>query len=513
MALLLGDMLRRQAQHRGDRTAYVLGPHRVTYRRLNQLANRLANALAALGVRRGDRVATLAPNRVEYPAIYFAVAKLGAIHVPVNARYRAGEIRYVLAQSEASVLLHAAEFADLAHGLGADLPALRHLIPLDGAGPGTAADLMSRASEAEPPAEPPLDERDPHVMLYTSGTTGDPKGALLSHRAYVLQASQTQCTTGLGEDDVGLSMFPMFHMGGWAMPLGYWANGGCVVLVERADPGEMLRLVARERVTYLYLIPMLWDAVLALPELAQADLSSLRALGSGTSAMTEAQVRTIVEGFRNPNLFVMYGQSEAGPIATLRPRDLPRKPTSVGRPALGVEVRGVDADDRDVGVGETGEIVCRSEFNMLGYWRMPEETARTLRGGWVHTGDLGAMDDEGFLHVAGRVKEMIKCGGENIFPVEVERCLLEHPAIAEAAVFGVPDAHWGEIAVAAVVPRAGAALSEHEVIEHVRARLAGFKKPRAVRFVDALPRTASTRQVQKALLREEWTCRTATRAV
>jgi fatty-acyl-CoA synthase len=220
--------------------------------------------------------------------------------------------------------------------------------------------------------------------------------------------------------------------------------------------------------------------------------------------MTEAQVRTIVERFRNPNLSIMYGQTEAGPVATLRSPEVLRRPTSVGRPALNVDVRVVDADGHDVGPGTTGEIVCRSEYTMLGYWRMPEATAEAFRGGWLHTGDLAAFDDDGFLHVAGRVKEMIKCGGENVFPAEVERCLLEHPAIAEAAVFGLPDAHWGEVVAAAVVRRDGATLSEDDVVAHVRTRLAGYKKPRVVRFLDALPRTASTRQVQKSLLRQQW---------
>src|SRR5262245_45155143 len=456
MPLLLGEIVRRHARWRPDRPAYVVGPHRVTYRQLNALANRFAHGLRGLGVGHGDRVATLAGNRFEYPATYFAAAKLGAIHVPLNVRWKPDELRYGLAQSEARVLLVAREFEDVARGLAPALPALRDLVCLD-----DADALLARASDTEP--ECVVDERDPHVMLYTSGTTGDPKGALLSHRSYVLQAAQTSGATGLGEDEIGLCMFPMFHMGGWAMPLGYWANGGSVVIMEKADPGEILRAVARERVTYLYLIPTLYDAVLALPEFARTDLSSLRALGSGTSVMTEGQVRTIIDRFRNPNLFIMYGQTEAGPVASLRPPDVLRKPTSVGRPALNVEVRLVDADDRDVPAGSTGEIVCRSEYTMLGYWRMPDETAHAFRGGWLHTGDLAAFDDEGFLHIAGRVKEMIKCGGENVFPVEVERCLLEHPAVAEAAVFGVPDAHWGEVAVAAVVRRPGATLSEGTV--------------------------------------------------
>jgi len=494
MSLLLGEIVRRHARWRPERTAYIIGPHRVTYRQLNALANRLAHLLTGLGIVRGERVATLAGTRLEYPPIYFAVAKLGAVHVPLNVRWKPDELRYGLVQSEARVLLVAREFEDVARSLRPDLPALRHVVTLD-----DAEALLARAADTEP--QTAVDERDPHVMLYTSGTTGDPKGALLSHRSYVLQAAQTSGATGLGEDEVGLCMFPMFHMGGWAMPLGYWANGGCVVLMERADPGEILRLVARERVTYLYLIPTLYRALLELPEFDASDLSSLRALGSGTSVMTEAQVREIVERFRNPNLFVQYGQTEAGPVATLRPRDVLRKPTSVGRPALNVDVQLLGA----AGPGDVGEITCRSEFNMLGYWRMPEATAETLRDGWVHTGDLGTFDDEGFLHIAGRVREMIKTGGESVYPAEVERCLLEHPAIAEAAVFGVPDAHWGEAVVAAVVPRAGAALDEATVVAHVRGRLAGYKKPRHVLLLDALPRTASTRQVQKALLRERWT--------
>jgi len=501
MALLLGEIVGRHARHRPGRTAYIIGPHRVTYHRFNELANRFAHTLRALGVRRGDRVATLASNRLEYPPIYFAVAKLGAIHVPLNFRYRADELRYALTQSESSVLFYGGAFAGVVEELGA-VPSLRHRLPLDGA--RGVADLLTQASDTEPAPDPELSEQDPHVMLYTSGTTGDPKGALLSHRSYLLQSSQTPRPTGRGEDDVALCMFPMFHMGGWAMPLGYWVNGACVVLMEKADPGEILRSVARERVTYLYLIPTLYNAVLDLPEFGRTDLSSLVALGSGTSVMTEAQVRTIIDRFRNPRLFIMYGQTESGPVATLRPEDVARKPTSVGLPALNVDVRVVAGDDRDVTAGTTGEIICRSEYNMLGYWRMPEATADTLRGGWVHTGDLATLDDEGFLHIAGRVKEMIKCGGENIFPAEVERCLLTHPAIAEAAVFGVPDPHWGEVAVAAVVQRNGGTLTEAEVIEYVRSRLAGYKKPRAVCFVDALPRTGSTQQVQKTLLREQW---------
>ena len=503
MALLLGEIVRRQARHRGERTAYVIGAERVTYRRLNALANRFAHALRGLGVGRGDRVATLAMNRVEYPAIYFAVAKLGAIHVPLNFRWKAAEVRYALGQSEASVLLVARDFEEMARSLRPELPALRHVIGLDGDGSDSAAHLLARASDGEPDAA--VDERDPHVMLYTSGTTGDPKGALLSHRSYVLQAGQTQGTTGLGEDDVGLCMFPMFHMGGWAMPLGYWANGGCVLLMERADPAEILRLIAREGVTYLYLIPTLYDSVLALPELDRTDLSSLRALGSGTSVMTEGQVRTIVERFRNPNLFVVYGQSEAGPISTLRPRDVLRKPTSVGRPVVNVDVSLVAADGSPVGSGEVGEIVCRSEFNMLGYWRMPEATAAAIVDSWMHTGDLATVDEENYIYIVDRAKDMIISGGENIYSVEVENTLYTHPAVLEAAVIGIPDETWGEAVHAVVVCKPGMSVSAQELIAHTRTQIAGYKIPRSIEFYpEALPKSGAGKILKRDLREKYW---------
>lgn len=497
--LLLGEILRRHARVRPQKVAYVVGNVRIGYAEFNRQANGLAHALRALGVGRGDRVAILADNCAQYPIAYFGCIKLGAILVPVNARFKDDEVHYVVAHSESSVLLFGPEYAGAVERLRPRWPHVGHYVALQA---DAFAAWIDRCPAEEPLAM--IDEHDPHVMLYTSGTTGQPKGALLSQRAYYLQAGHSHHTTGLSEEDVGLSMFPMFHMGGWALPLGFWYDGGSVVIMQRAEPRAMLEAVQRERVTYLYAVPTLYTRMLELPDFDRFDHSSLRVLGSGTSVMTQEQVQRIVDRFDNRNLFIIYGSTEAGPVATLRPTDLMRKPGAVGRPALNVELRIVDDDDRELPPGTPGEIICRSELNMLGYWRMPEETAATLRGGWVHTGDLGVLDEDGFLFIAGRKKEMIKSGGENIFPVEVERTLLEHPAIAEAAVLGVPDAEWGESVLAVVVRRPGRRLSEPEVIEHVRARLAGFKKPRYVWFVDALPRTAATRQVQKTLLREQF---------
>ena len=520
--LLLGDIVRRHARYRGERLAYVVDhadgrADRVTYAELNDGTNRLADVLARRGVRRGDRVAILAHNCVAYPWTYFACCKLGAIVVPVNTRYKRDEIRYAIDFAEARAALVGPEFvADVQalRGAGA-LPHLHDLLLVDT--DGDRALEIARASGAEPlapllaaadPREPeppdPPDERDAHVMLFTSGTTGAAKGALLSQRTYVLQAGLTQTMNGLTDEDVGLSMFPMFHMGGWATPLGYWSIGGTVVIMRRAEPRAMLAAVERERVAYLYAVPTVYNAMLALPDFDAFDLSSLRLLGGGTAYMPPEQIERITRAFGVDAMVVMYGQTEAGPVSCLRARDLRRKPGSVGQPVNAVDVRIVDASGEDVPPGTPGEIVVRSDFNMLGYWRMPEATAAAFAGGWLHTGDLALWDEEGFLHIVGRSKEMIKTGGENVFPAEIEQTLLAHPDVVECAVVGVPDADWGESVLAVVVPRSGRALSEQDVVEHVRARLAGYKKPRHVRFLDELPRTASTRQVQKALLADRF---------
>ncbi|MBY0277001.1 AMP-binding protein [Candidatus Binatia bacterium] len=520
--LLLGDIARRHALYRGDRLAYVVDhadgrTERVTYRALNEGTNRLAHVLRRHGVRRGDRVAILAHNCVEYPWTYFACCKLGAIVVPVNTRYKRDEIRYAIDFAEARVALVGPEFVDEVQSLRRDgaLPHLSDVFVVDrgteatigaatSAGVAALAPLLAAADASEPEPDDPPDERDAHVMLFTSGTTGAAKGALLSQRAYFLQAGLTQSMNGLTDDDVGLSMFPMFHMGGWATPLGYWSIGGTVVIMRRADPRAMLAAVQRERVAYLYAVPTVYNAMLALPEFATFDLSSLRLLGGGTAYMPREQIERITRAFGVEAMVVMYGQTEAGPVSCLRARDLWRKPGSVGQPVNDVDVRIVDARGEDVAVDTPGEIVVRSDFNMLGYWRMPEATADAFAGGWLHTGDLALWDGEGFLHIVGRSKEMIKTGGENVFPAEIEQTLLTHPDVTECAVVGVPDADWGESVLAVVVPRAGARLTEDDVVAHVRERLAGYKKPRHVRFVIELPRTASTRQVQKALLADRF---------
>lgn len=519
--LLLGEIVRRHARFRGSRLAYVIdhadgNVDRVTYAEMDEGTNRLAHVLMTAGVGHGDRVAILAHNCIEYPWVYFACSKLGAIAVPVNTRYRADEIRHAIDFAEAEVVITGPEFVETLESL-VDAGALPHLLRVFVLGETPAKKesrtasfeslepLLRVSSPDEPEPDEPPSENDAHVMLYTSGTTGAPKGALLSQRTYILQAMTVQALGGLTEHDVGLSMFPMFHMGGWATPLGYWTNGGTVVIMRKAEPASMLRAVARERVSYLYAVPTVYESILALPEFSDYDLSSLRILGGGTAYMPREQIERIMSSFGVDQMMILYGQTEAGAVSCLRAHDLAAKAGSVGKPVSHVDAWLVDENGNEVPDGTPGEIVVRSEYTMLGYWKMPEATAEAFAGGFLHTGDQAVRDEDGFLFIVGRIKEMIKSGGESIFPAEIEKLLGTHPEVKECTVLGVPDAHWGESVLAVIVPKPEARLDEESIVHWVKDRVASYKKPRHVRFLDELPRTVSTRQVQKTVLRERFT--------
>lgn len=518
--LLLGEIIRRHARYRGSHLAYVLDhadgqAERVTYAEFNAGTNRLAHVLLAAGVRRGDRVAILAHNCIEYPWLYFACCKLGAIAVPVNTRYRRGEIQHAIDFAEASVVVVGPEFLGEVETLAEEgaLPRVERVFALGATSVPThertasfeaLEPLLAVSSTDEPEPDDPPDERDAHVMLYTSGTTGAPKGALVSQRTYILQAGTVQALGGLTERDVGLSMFPMFHMGGWATPLGYWTSGATCVIMKKADPSAMLRAVARDQVTYLYAVPTVYESMLATPDFSEHDISSLRLLGGGTAYMSREQIERIMSSFDVEQMMILYGQTEAGPVSCLRTHDITAKAGSVGKPVNHVDVQLVDPDGNEVPDGTPGEIVVTSEYTMLEYWKMPEETAAAFAGGFLHTGDQAVRDEDGFLFIVGRIKEMIKSGGESIFPAEIEKLLTEHPDVQECAVLGVQDPHWGESVLAVIVKRPGSDLDEETTIEWVKERVASYKKPRYVRFVDELPRTASTRQVQKTVLRERF---------
>ena len=485
--MLIGDIVRRNAEVAPHAAAASLGERTLTHAELDGAANRLAAALATLGVRHGDRVVAWADTALDVLPLFVACAKLGAVFAPLNARYGLEEAKPVVWMARPRLLVADAARAEAAAELVRDSD-----VPLGrigaGGGPGRDLSLASLGAGGAAPRVPALCETDPHVLFFTSGSTGRPKGVLLSHRASYLRGFQ-----GVFRDvpERSVCMFPLFHMAGFTLAIAAWQTRGEIALVEAASAEALLGAVERRRANRLYAIPAVWARVLE-SEPGKWDTSSLREVDTGTSAVPIELVRALKERFPDSATRIYYGSTEAGSGTTLPDADALRKPGSVGPPSPGVDLR----------LGEGGEILLRSAYLFDGYFDDPEDTAKALRDGWYHTGDLGELDDEGHLHVVGRVSELIRTGGESVAPAEVELVLARHPDVAEVAVIGVPDPAWGELLCAVVVPRPGAAPSLEALQRHCEARLAGFKKPRRLECVDALPRTAATGQVQRALIAE-----------
>jgi fatty-acyl-CoA synthase len=508
MGLLIGDVLRRQAAPTGrpHRPALIMDDDVWTYRRLDETADRLANVLIGHGVRPGDRVALLDRNSPFWVAAYFAAARCGAILTPLNFWHRAAELAFALDDAGVGVVLAAGDYAPVLAEVAPHAPGVRHWLWFDRADAPPDADLYrlcERARDA-PPAVP-LDEREPHIILYTSGTTGRPKGALLSHRAHVLHAHMFALKLRLVEEDVWLNLYPLFHTGGMDCGvLPAFTVGATVVLLRHPEPEAILATAERQRVSAFMAVPTLWRRVCVVAATGRYDTRSLRRTAGSSDAMPRDLLDEVQARFQAPYIQT-YGLTEGGCILTyLDPADAVRKLGAAGKPHAACDLRLESFTGAPAAPGQTGEILARTEHVMNGYWNRPEETARVLRDGWLRTGDLGRLDDEGYLWIVGRAKDIIISGGENIDPVEIERCLIEHPDVAEVAVIGLPDPEWGEQVVAVVVPRRGATISGADLIEFVRPRLAGYKRPKRVELVDALPRTASTGKLQKAILRDHY---------
>jgi fatty-acyl-CoA synthase len=506
--LLIGDIIRRRATGTdADRPALLFKEHRWTYGELNEAAARLANGLADLGVLPGDRVALLGRNSVEWVVAYFAAAKAGAILVPVSYWYKSAELAHVLADSGARLLIASPDHAEVVGAAREGLSSLECVVWIGGeasADDAVYASLIAQSSDEEP--APKIAESDPHVILYTSGTTGVPKGAVLSHRAHVLHAATWAFETRAERDDVYLCTYPLFHTGGTdcgILPPLY--VGATVVVLPWPDADAIVDAIERHRVTAFRAVPTIWKRLVARDDLERRDLSSLRRVIAGSDAMPAELIAEIRRRFPQAAYLQNYGLTEAGPVLTyLRPEDPPSAYGSNGLPHPQAEVRIVSPNDEQLPTGVVGEIVARTEHLMNGYWNLPDRTAETLRGGWLHTGDLGYLDESGYLWVSGRQKDVIITGSEHVYPSEVEAVLRLHPAVDEVAVIGVPDPHWGESVCAVVIPAPGATPTADELIAFVRARLADFKRPRYVVFTEELPRTGPTRKVQKVALRERY---------
>ena len=476
-SLLIGDVIRANAAATPGAPAASLDEHVLSYRELDRAANRCAHALRARGVRHGDRVLAWADTALEVLPLFVALAKLGAVFAPLSARLGREEAAGVAKLARARLLV-----ADAAHAIDAEAVA-------GAAGISGWAELGLTGSRDDDVVEPALHESDPHVLFFTSGSTGRPKGVVLSHRANWLRSFQ-----GVFRDEPERSvcMFPFFHMAAFTLALAAWQTRGEIILVRTPTPEALLRSVERRRANRLYAIPLVWARILESRS-EDFDLSSVRELDTGTSATPIELVRALKHRFPWTRTRIYYGSTEAGSATTLPDADVLRKPGSVGPASPGVELR----------LAESGEICVRSPFLMDGYFDDPEATAAALRDGWFHTGDLGALDADGYLSIVGRLKDVIRTGGESVTPAEVEAALAGAPGVRELAVVGIPDPHWGEVVCAVVVPEAGATPTLDALRAHCAGRLAGFKQPRRLEQIEALPRTAATGQVQRTLLVEQ----------
>jgi long-chain acyl-CoA synthetase len=482
MGLNLASIVTESARKVPDLPAIRLGDAELDYAALDDLSARMATLLLARGVSPGDRIGVMLPNVPQFPIAYYGVLRAGGVVVPMNVLLKRREIAFYLEDSGAKLLLAWHGFAAEAEGGAADAG-----VDLTEIEPESFAALLDEHEPASSLAD--TEEEDTAVILYTSGTTGKPKGAELTHlnlwrNSEISAASMTE----IREGDVVLGSLPLFHSFGQTVSMnGSLRMGACLTLLPKFDPGEALATIQRDRVTHFQGVPTMYGALLHHPERESFDTSTLRSCVTGGASMPVEVLRGFEQAF-DAIVLEGYGLSETSPVSSSNHPDMERKPGSIGTPIKGVEMKVVDEDDNEVDQGEVGEIVIRGHNIMKGYWQRPDATAEAMRGGWFHSGDMAKVDEEGYFYIVDRKKDLIIRGGYNVYPREVEEVLYEHPKIREAAVIGVPHEQWGEEIGAAVVLHEGEELDPDEVSAYVKERIAAYKYPRLVWFIDELPK-------------------------
>ncbi|MBD8606729.1 AMP-binding protein [Aeromicrobium sp. CFBP 8757] len=492
-ASTVDGVLQRSARRHPDRTALLFAERVWTYAELDDAVSRAARVLLDLGLRHGDRVATYGRNSDAYLLAYLGCARAGLVHVPINYALTGDELAYLVDDSGSRAVLVDPPLRPALDAAGLDVAIV---VPLRDAG----GSLLERASTGEVPVlDVEVSDSDLVQLLYTSGTTSRPKGAMMTHRALVHEYVSSIVALDLAESDDPLHPMPLYHSAGmhvFLMP--YLAVGATNHLMEAPDIPEVLRLVEERSLRSVFLAPTVWVPLSQHPDAGTRDLSSLRKAFYGASIMPQPVLHRLQEALPDLGFWNCFGQSEIGPLATvLRPEEHAERSDSCGRSVLFVEVRVVDADGDDVPAGEAGEVVYRSPQLCEGYWNKPDETAEAFRDGWFHSGDLVRVDAQGYLTVVDRIKDVINTGGVLVASREVEDALYTHPAVAEVAVIGTPDDRWIEAVTAVVVTTAP--VTPDELIAHARQSLAGFKVPKHVHLVDELPRNQSGKLLKRVL--------------
>lgn len=504
--LNLASVLEQSTVRNPGKVAVILDDFKLTYAELNGAANKVANALRAMGVQPGDKVAIMLPNTPHFPICYYGILKAGCTVVPLNVLFKRNEVQYHLEDSDAVALFVWEGFASEAVTGFRQAETCHTLVIVQPPGstealPEGAVAFNTLLAENAPTFDTVQTmPDDTAVILYTSGTTGRPKGAELTHcNMFFNTMTCNEKLMGLHEDDVGLAVLPLFHSFGQTCVMNNCLYAGATItMLPRFEPVKAMQIIERDKVTYFAGVPTMYFYLLNHPESGNYDLSGLRICCSGGASMPVE----VMHAFNKKNSVTIlegYGLSETSPVASFNRPDQPVKAGSIGMPIWGVQMRCVDGEGNEVPQGELGEIVIRGHNVMKGYYKRPEATAESIRKGWFHSGDLGRMDEEGYFYIVDRVKDMIIRGGFNVYPREVEELLYAHPAIAEAAVIGIPDLAHGEEIKAVVACKPGQSVSEQEVIDYCKEHLAAYKYPRSVEIRESLPKTATGKILKREL--------------
>ena len=499
-----------------ERDCIVFEGKRWTYAQINERVNQLVNVLTKLGVEKGDRIGMLHVNCNQYIETYYASAKLGAIFVPLNFRAKADELAYMIGNAEVKVLFVGSRYLDIVNTILPQLPTVKEYISIEGGSRANYEDLIRSASSDEMLCD--IGDEDITILIYTSGTTGRPKGVPLRHNAFVVYVLENVDPASPDIKERNLLTVPLYHVAGIQAMLAAIYGGRTLVLMRQFEVKEWMAMIQKEQATRAMIVPTMLKRVIDDPDFSKYNLSSLKVITYGAAPMPFEVISKAIQVMPWARFINAFGQTEtASTITTLGPEDhiiegteeerqkkLKRLTSSIGRPLPDVEVKIVDEEENSLPFLQVGEILARGPRVMTGYWKDEQKTGQVMTSdGWLRTGDMGWMDEEGYIYLSGRADDMIIRGGENISPEEVEEVLHSHPKIEEAAVIGVPDPEWGQEPRAVVVLKKGERVASEEIIEHCRSKLAGFKRPRSVVFIEALPRGAMGKVLRKKL-REQY---------
>jgi len=500
-----------------DRDAIVFEDKRYTFSQLNERVNKLANALKKLGVNKGDRVAMLQVNCCAQVEVYFTSAKLGAIYVPLNFRAKADELTYMINTAEANTLFVGERYIEVVNSIRPNLSSVRHFISLEKKHDDYLfyEDVIASAPADEVFTD--MDDNDITMLMYTAGTTGFPKGVMLSHNSFAIYVLENVTPADPELEESNILTVPLYHVAGIQAIMAAIYGGRTLVMERQFEAAEWMGLVQKEKVNRAMMVPTMLKQLMDNPDFDKYDLSSLKVITYGAAPMPLEVIKKALDVFPGVNFINAFGQTEtASTITTLSPEDHAitgteeekerklKRLSSIGKPMSDVEMKVIDEEGNKLPPNEVGEIVARGPRVMTGYWKDDEKTKNTIdKDGWVHTGDIGYVDEDGYFFLAGRATDMIIRAGENISPEEVEAAMRTNLKIEDVAVIGVPDVEWGEQPLAIVVLKPGETATDEEIMEHCRQKLASYKRPRSVVFVDELPRNPMGK-VLKRVLREQY---------